>query len=126
MITANPQLLRFVQTQFSVAEDYEFGSISDLESNEFAETLETILVGSLLYIKKAMFNDSAPVWQRKIGTRSVSFDRILFFQDPHSGTGRNVFGILSGRGNNDSLFSDNPTLRVSFKMFISTDLILLI
>ena len=124
MIIANPQALRFIQTQYLVGEDFEFASVSDLESDEDADTLLTIVVGQLLYIKKASFNESIPVWQRKSGNRSVSFDRILFLHDPNSGVGRNVFGILSGRGNNECLFSDNATLRVSFKTLIfisSTD-----
>ena len=62
MIIANPQALRFIQTQYLVGEEFEFASVSDLESDEDADTLLTIVVGQLLYIKKASFNESIPVW----------------------------------------------------------------
>ena len=122
-IVDDPEKLRFKSTQYVVGEGYHFGSTSALECDENAETLDTLLVGSFLYMKKSSVNESVPVWQRRTGSRSVSFDRVLFFHDPHSGSGRNVFAILGGRGNNENLFSDNSKLRVSFIMFISLDLI---
>ena len=65
MIIADPQLLRFKSTQYLVGEGFHFGSTSALECDEGADTLDTLIVGSLLYIKKASFNESVPVWQRR-------------------------------------------------------------
>ena len=67
MIIDNPQALQFIQTQFLVGEGFQFALVSDLESDEEAETLLSIVVGRLLYIKKAALNESIPVWQRKLG-----------------------------------------------------------
>ena len=92
-----PHQLRFCNSDESPEADDEWISINELERNEHASTIGTVLIAQIHYYKLANVSPASNVFGRNKKAANFSFNRMIALSCLTSSPGNNMFFVLLGK-----------------------------